>query len=82
MQIKSQGIFQRSGEEYYCKIVQTFGEEILNEDKEIDRRKLANIVFQDKKEKKKLDDLTLSYVVPKIKGKADEISEIRNWGTI
>ena len=35
------------GKSAYRKIVQTFGEEILGDDKEIDRQKLSSIVFQD-----------------------------------
>ena len=35
------------GKSAYRKIVQTFGGEILGEDKEIDRQKLSSIVFQD-----------------------------------
>lgn len=37
----------RKGKSAYRKIVQTFGEEILGDDKEIDRQKLSSIVFQD-----------------------------------
>lgn len=42
---------------------------------ELDRRKLAKIVFTDKSKKEKLDMLTLKYIVPKIKEEAEKISQ-------
>ena len=66
MQIKLQEIWVRSGEEYYNKIVNLFGTDILKEDSEIDRKKLSKIILFDKDKKEKIDKLTNEYVVPKI----------------
>jgi len=66
--MKLQKSYQRSGEDYYKEIVKSFGEEILvNSTKEIDRPKLARIVFNNKAQKEELDRLTSVYVVRKIK---------------
>lgn len=56
----------KNGEEYYKKIVELFGIDILGKDGEIDRNKLAEIIFLDKVKKDELDKLTKEYVVPKI----------------
>jgi len=66
-------------EEYYEKIVEEFGKEILKENLEIDRKKLADIIFSDKIKKRKLDILTNKYVVEKIK---KEVENIKDYDTI
>lgn len=78
MQTKLQKLQVGSGEEYYDKIVELFGKEILREDLEIDRKKLSEIIFHDKDKKQKLDNLTKKYVVPNIiqEAKKEEISVI------
>lgn len=48
---------QKKGRECYYAIVEHFGEEILDEKGEIDRGKLADIVFADKKELAILNDI-------------------------
>lgn len=53
--------------EYYQKIVETFGQDILDENKNIIRKKLAEIIFENSNEKSKLDKLTFKYVVDEIK---------------
>ncbi len=58
----------------YNLIVDYFGERILNEEKIIDRKKLANIVFNDKLELEKLNSFVHPYVKEYIK---KEIKEIR-----
>lgn len=76
MQTKSQKNFQRSGEEYYKKVVSSFGREILVEsDFEIDRKKLASMVFNDRLKKEILDKLTIEVIAPKIKEEAINISK-------
>lgn len=75
MQIKLQKNLVGSGEEYYYEIVKTFGEEILTSLHEIDRKKLAQIVFSSKKEKEKLDKITYKYVVPKIAEEAKKFEK-------
>lgn len=56
----------KKGEKYYEEIVKEFGNEILNDDLEINRKKLADIIFYDKIKKEKINSLTYKYVVPKI----------------
>ena len=63
------------GTKYYKKIVEIFGKEILQEDGSLNRKKLAEIVFQDKIEKEKLDNLTYKYVVEEIKNQVNEAKE-------
>ena len=58
---------QTLGTKYYEEIVETFGKEILQEDSSLNRKKLAEIIFQDKLKKEKLDSLTYKYVVEEIK---------------
>lgn len=45
------------GENGYLRTVETFGKEILAQNGEIDRKKLASIVFNDKKQIKKLNEI-------------------------
>lgn len=52
--------------EYLQAIRQAFGNEVIKNN-ELDRKKLADIVFLNRAEKEKLDDLTFEYVVEKIK---------------
>lgn len=63
------------GEEYYNKIVEYFGRDILKENEEIDRKSLAKIVFSNKNKKTQIDKLTLNYVIPEIEKKAKDISK-------
>lgn len=46
----------------YRAVVREFGERILNEDKGIDRRKLAEVVFNDGRARKKLERIVHPYV--------------------
>lgn len=45
------------GQDAYRKIVDTFGESILKQDKQIDRKILGKIVFSDTKKRKQLNDI-------------------------
>ncbi|RFU65967.1 dephospho-CoA kinase [Peribacillus glennii] len=45
------------GQEAYARIIETFGEEILQEDKTIDRAKLGNIIFTDKEKRLLLNSI-------------------------
>src|SRR5699024_5115137 len=45
------------GEDAYNKIVAAFGEEILQQDKTLDRAKLGEIVFGDEEKRKTLNDI-------------------------
>ncbi len=57
---------QRPGEECYLEIVSVFGDEILMEDGEIDRKKLGNMVFSDGDKLKKLNEITHKHVLKEI----------------
>ena len=50
------------GTEYYEKTVEMFGEDIINEDKTINRKVLADILFSDAEIKRKMDALTAKYI--------------------
>ena len=52
--------------EYLQAIRQAFGNDVIKNN-ELDRKKLADIVFLNKAEKEKLDGLTFEYVVEEIK---------------
>lgn len=66
---------QQKGIEYYEKIVEVFGGEILQEDGSLNRKKLAEIIFQDELKKEKLDNLTYKYVVEEIKNQVKNAQE-------
>lgn len=53
--------------EYLQEIVAEFGEKILDENQKLKRQELANIIFEDKAKKERLDKLTQKYVVEEIK---------------
>lgn len=60
------------GEEYYNQIVSTFGKEVLQEDQELDRAKLAKIVFINEEERGLLNQITYKYVAKEIEKQAKE----------
>lgn len=51
----------------YAEIVDSFGTDILRNDGEIDRKKLAGIVFSDKNELKKLNYITHKHIFEKMR---------------
>lgn len=57
----------QKGNVAYCLVAQYFGECILNEDGSIDNKKLAAIVFSDKKELEKLNSLVHPCVVERVR---------------
>lgn len=59
----------------YKKIIKAFGRDILRPDQSIDRRKLASIVFSDKKLLKKLNTLVHPAVIARIKQEMREARE-------
>lgn len=61
------------GEKSYRKIVEYFGSGILKEDGQIDRSKLATIVFHDKEKLEKLNSLTHPYVKEYVINEIDRI---------
>lgn len=64
----------QKGNANYVKIVEHFGDSILDENFEIDRKKLSKIVFSDENELKMLNNLTHPNIFNKIK-KTIEISD-------
>ena len=51
------------GQKAYYDVIAEFGEEILNEDKTIDRKKLASIVYPDKEKVKRLNQINHPSVI-------------------
>ena len=66
---------QRPGEEGYLKIVEHFGNEILNEDQTINRPRLGQIVFSDEKELLKLNEIMHPAVKESIKNRIAKETE-------
>lgn len=68
----------QKGTEYFNEIVEYFGENILqnaDENLQIDRKKLANIIFYDDIKRKKLNELTQKHVVKNINEKIEEYAK-------
>lgn len=62
----------KPGEEAWKEIVSHFGERILNEDKSLDRKKLADIIFNNKEERNKLNEITHPIIIESIKKRISE----------
>lgn len=62
----------KAGTKYYTEIVKRFGKDILRENKEIDRKKLANIIYSEPKKLELINKITTEYVVPEIIEKIKE----------
>lgn len=54
------------GDDLYCRVVERFGKEILNEDESINRQKLGKIVFNDEESLRDLNKITHVYVIQKL----------------
>lgn len=65
----------KKGSEGLEKIVATFGESILNENGSLDRKRLREIVFDDKSALNKLESITHPLIIDKIKKNINELSE-------
>lgn len=59
------------GEVYFKEIVKEFGQDILLANGEIDKSKLANIIFTDNEKRENLNSLTFKYVVEEISKKVN-----------
>jgi dephospho-CoA kinase len=55
-------------------IVACFGEDVLKEDRRIDRKKLSDIVFLDTEKRKKLEGFTHPRIIEEAERQADEIA--------
>ncbi len=64
-----------SDTQYLQEIIKTFGTDILDENRKLNRKKLADIVFNNKNQKELLDKITFKYVVNQIN---EEIRKIHN----
>lgn len=65
----------KKGEKNYINILSYFGDEILDENDEIERKKLGNIVFNDEKKLKKLNNLTHPNIFHTILEKINSLEE-------
>jgi dephospho-CoA kinase len=63
------------GEPAWKDIVAYFGEQVLKEDRQIDRKKLSHIVFRDMEQRKKLESFTHPRIIEEAARQADEIAE-------
>lgn len=55
------------GREYYNKILELFGNKILEKNNKLNRNKIAEIIYNNESEREKLNNLTYKYVVDEIK---------------
>ena len=65
-----------SGTEYYNDVISKFGREITNGSGDIDRKKLADLIYNDDKKRKMLNNSTFYYVVKVIKLRAKEANNV------
>jgi dephospho-CoA kinase len=68
-------LLSKKGESIYIEIVRSFGREILQEDLEIDRRKLGDIVFSDEDKLKMLNDISHRLILEEIRFRMNECEE-------
>ena len=61
--------------EYLKEIIKTFGDNIIDENNKLNRKKLADIIFNNKEKKMLLDKLTFKYVVNEIKEQIGKIKD-------
>lgn len=71
-------LLMRKGTETYQQIVFSFGNKILDTDLEIDRKRLAGIVFQDREKLKKLNQIVHPAVKSHIKNEIEKITHLKN----
>lgn len=64
--------------EYLKEIAKVFGINVIN-DNQLNRQKMADIIFNDKMQKEKLDKITFKYVVDEIKMQVDLAKEKYNY---
>ena len=65
-----------SGTEYYNDVISKFGREITDDVGEIDRKKLADLIYNDDKKREMLNNSTFYYVVKEIKLRAKEANNV------
>lgn len=64
--------------EYLKEIAKVFGMNVIN-DNQLNRQKMADIIFNDRMQKEKLDKITFKYVVDEIKMQVDLAKEKYNY---
>lgn len=64
--------------EYLKEIAKVFGMNVIN-DNQLNRQKMADIIFNDRMQKEKLDKITFKYVVDEIKMQVDLVKEKYNY---
>lgn len=55
------------GQEYYNKILELFGNKVLEKNNKLNRNKIAEIIYNNESEREKLNNLTYKYVDDEIK---------------
>lgn len=65
----------KKGEACYFDLIDFFGDEILDESKEIDRKKLFQIAFSDKDKYEKLNSIAFFHIMKKTKKWLDDMHE-------
>ena len=68
----------KQGTAYLNEIVAKFSKDILLENGELNRRKLADIIYQNKEKREQLNQCTLKYIRKEIERKINEIKEIKS----
>ncbi|SHH85922.1 dephospho-CoA kinase [Caloranaerobacter azorensis DSM 13643] len=63
------------GKRAYLDIVKEFGEDILDENNEIDRKRLGEIIFKDEKKRKKLNQIVHPIVIQEMIDKIEQFSD-------
>lgn len=65
-----------SGTEYYNDVISKFGRKITDDVGKIDRKKLADLIYNDDKKREMLNNSTFYYVVKEIKSRAKEANNV------
>ncbi len=68
----------RSGSDCFSEVVEAFGNGIVQDDGELDRKKLGNIVFADKVKLKLLNSIVHPYVRKEIETKVEGLNSVSN----
>jgi len=63
------------GRPAYKKILAKFGKEVLTSNKDIDRKKLGNIIFSSRPKRKKLEKITHPEIIAEIKRQINKLSK-------
>ena len=65
----------KKGTMYLKSIIDCFGSNIINRQGELNRKKLASIIFEDEKKREELNRLTFIYVVDEIKRQINKLKK-------